>query len=352
MSSSFHLKGLDTLRAIAALTVIVGHIELFKTENNFPLQISVPSGHIGVVLFFVLSGFLITILLLKEKQKHSTINLKSFYLRRILRVWPLYYLVILISYLVSDFSPSATSLALCLSIFPNIAHVIGAGWVSSPQIWSIGVEEQFYAAWPFAVKNGKRLLIKLIVAFIFLSLLPHVTLFVLVRTYPNVDLLNLIYGISAVTTFQCMAVGGIVGVLYENQEFRSKFQMNRWIAWVIMAFPFILWIARFKSDRFSDEIYAILFGITILIMTTVNQKFVKDTLILKYLGKVSYGLYMYHWIVLLLIFNHDIIPAYHPLVQNVILYLIAIGGTLVIASISFFNIESWFLNLKEKFSRI
>ena len=86
-----YFKGLDTLRAIAALVVVIAHIELHKYLNNIPNVVNhpfikIPDGHIAVILFFVLSGFLITFLLIKEKEKKGRISLKNFYLRRIFRI--------------------------------------------------------------------------------------------------------------------------------------------------------------------------------------------------------------------------------------------------------------------------
>ena len=123
-----HLKGLDTLRAIAALVVVIGHIELIKKNNNITSFDYAPSGHIAVVLFFVLSGFLITFLLSKELDSTSTISFKKFYMRRILRIWPLYYLILLISILIIPAKQSIISYILCFTIFPNVAHAIGEGW--------------------------------------------------------------------------------------------------------------------------------------------------------------------------------------------------------------------------------
>ncbi len=106
-----YFEGLNTLRAIAALVVVVSHIELIKMENKLSNYFdTVPDGHIGVVLFFVLSGFLITFLLVEEQNKYGKINFKNFYLRRILRIWPLYYLILFLSFVL--FNPD-----LCLSTF-------------------------------------------------------------------------------------------------------------------------------------------------------------------------------------------------------------------------------------------
>lgn len=93
-----YLPGLNTIRFIAAFTVIINHIELFKrnfNQSNFLNIAAIFSmGRLGVVLFFVLSGFLITYLLLLEKDKFKTIDIKRFYIRRALRIWPLYYLLL------------------------------------------------------------------------------------------------------------------------------------------------------------------------------------------------------------------------------------------------------------------
>ncbi len=92
------IHNLDTFRAIASIVVIIGHIELFRLnkleQSAFNL---VPSGHTAVMMFFVISGFLISFLLTKEKEKNGQVALKEFYLRRIFRIWPVYYLVLLIS---------------------------------------------------------------------------------------------------------------------------------------------------------------------------------------------------------------------------------------------------------------
>ena len=174
-----YFKGLDSLRAIAALMVVLGHIEILKNINNFPSvtnqsKNNLPDGHLGVVLFFVLSGFLITYLLIQEKEKNNFISLKKFYLRRIFRIWPVYYLVLFASYFLFDEKYNSISILLCLGIFPNIAHALNLGWPSSPQIWSIGVEEQYYLFWPILISYlpNKRVIPILIFFFIGYTALP------------------------------------------------------------------------------------------------------------------------------------------------------------------------------------
>ena len=147
-----HIKNLDTFRAIAALVVAVGHIELFR-QNNFGSKAFnyMPSGHMGVILFFVISGFLITFLFIKERESYGRISIKDFWFRRIFRIWPVYYLVLLISAFFFETFPSGQTIAYALAIMPNFSHALECGWSTSPQIWSIGVENQFYLFFPIIV---------------------------------------------------------------------------------------------------------------------------------------------------------------------------------------------------------
>lgn len=190
MANENHLKGLDTLRAVAALIVVWSHIEFIKglkglPKNNFILF---PNAHFSVTLFFVLSGFLITFLLTREFQKYKTISFKSFYLRRILRIWPLYYLVLFLSYFFIENNISNRTLLLCLSIFPNIPFALKSSWESSPQIWSIGVEEQFYIFWSIFILYvlSKKKQNSYILTFIIIyTLLPFIINYINISTIQN-----------------------------------------------------------------------------------------------------------------------------------------------------------------------
>jgi len=120
------------------------------------------TGKIAVICFFVLSGFLITYLLLAEERHTGSISTRDFYARRILRIWPLYYVLVLAAFFVFPRIPvfagalkfpeesRARSFFLYMSIFPNLA----APFPYLGHLWSIGVEEQFYIAWPLLLKRS------------------------------------------------------------------------------------------------------------------------------------------------------------------------------------------------------
>ncbi len=169
------IPGLDALRFIAASMVLVCHLEQNRYLNQFPsywFGSFHTAGGQGVRLFFVLSGFLITFLLLKERELTGKISVRSFYIRRILRIWPLYYLVFLLAFLVapnfyetfSAFQESSRVLSesfwesflLYLVFLPNLAlDHYGAIFMAAP-LWSLGIEEQFYLIWPWFTRWTSR----------------------------------------------------------------------------------------------------------------------------------------------------------------------------------------------------
>lgn len=349
-----YFKGLDTLRAIAALVVVFGHIELLKNKNSIPNLIDnnfilFPSGHIAVILFFVLSGFLITYLLVNEKEKTGEISFRKFYMRRILRIWPLYYAIILLSYLLIDAEYDFKTILLCLSIFPNLAHALGSGWSSSPQIWSIGVEEQFYLFWPLVLLllPERKVIIALLIFFVGYSILPHLFGFINVRTFQNEELGGVVTKIFYGTKFNCMAIGALMGFAMAKKQTWINIFSNDIVALFTFLLSFSLWVFRFEMKYFTDEFFSILFAI--MIVGVVSSKTINiDTRITRFLGKISYGIYMYHWIIILLALKY-IEYSGNDLLFNLELYLVVIGFTILISWISYVTFEQFFLNIKKRY---
>lgn len=188
-SIKIYFPNLNGLRFIAAFMVIVHHLEqnlsIFGLKNNWDNPVIRSIGGLGVELFFVLSGFLITYLLLAESKTTATISIKEFYIRRILRIWPLYYFIGLLAFIILPqfdlFEISAfadrfhlnysLSLVLYLLFLPNLllfGYDIIVPYAS--QSWSVGVEEQFYLIWPVIMKLFKNKILSLIsVIFVYFS---------------------------------------------------------------------------------------------------------------------------------------------------------------------------------------
>lgn len=339
------------MRAFAALIVVIGHIEIFKKNKSIPNLIDnnflfFPSGHIAVVLFFVLSGFLITYLLVQEKNS-SSISFKNFYLRRMLRIWPLYYLILLMSFLL--FKPQVSDLAVFLSvtIFPNIGLAINEGWQTSPQIWSIGVEEQFYLFWPILLHfvSNKKIPLFILLFIVVYTILPHFIGFVNLRTFNNMDFNGIINRFFFGTKFNCMAIGAFMGFGLAQRKEYIQLLSNKYMVLIFTSSSILLWFLKFEFKYFTEEFFALLFSFMIVGLV-VNPKVNIDTSISKFLGKISFGIYMYHWIVLLLVI--DLIPYNgNNLIYNTLLYTAVVALTVLISWFSFNYYEKFFLVLKK-----
>lgn len=181
-----HLHGLDGLRAVACLAVFVDHVEQWAEWLAMPsyygkwLQ---ALGRQGVELFFVLSGYLITYRMLIERRSRGRVSIPAFYLRRALRIWPLYYTVVLIVFVGVPWlvhhqagphlkglagwfvdglfaGPDDHRLAWYLALLPHFAYFTSPSVLCGTHLWSIGVEEQFYLVWPWLMRAaGKRPLV-------------------------------------------------------------------------------------------------------------------------------------------------------------------------------------------------
>ena len=187
-----YFPNLDGIRFIAASLVCIHHIEQFKSifgiESSWNNHLIRSFGKLGVILFFVLSGFLITYLLFLEESQSPTkkIDIKKFYFRRILRIWPLYFLIVFCalfllpksSYfnlpIIMNFDiASNVWLLLLLFIFflPNLVLICFGSIPFASQTWSIGAEEQFYIFWPFVLWFFWRLKLNLFTFTIIITLI-------------------------------------------------------------------------------------------------------------------------------------------------------------------------------------
>ncbi len=151
--TTFHLPGLNGIRALAALIVLFSHIWQFQYWFGFdhPTFLPYKAASLGVTLFFVLSGYLITYLLILKKEWLKTIALRKFYLRRILHIWPLYYLILTGCVLLVNDSLSRCAIY-CFFLMPNLSVALACLPPVIVPLWSIGVEEQFYLCWPILMK--------------------------------------------------------------------------------------------------------------------------------------------------------------------------------------------------------
>jgi peptidoglycan/LPS O-acetylase OafA/YrhL len=357
---SLYLKNLNALRAIAAFMVVIHHTEQFKTHFNLPNlwsnSIIRELGGNAVSIFFVLSGFLISYLLLQEKKKKNTIALKKFYFRRMLRIWPLFFTLLILGIIANYFFGNIQLLKQNIFYFLFfIPNVLAAQSIIIPfiaHLWSIGVEEQFYVFWPLiALKTTKRNFLISMCVIIILFLISRNIIF---HFYGKTFLLKLLN----YTRFDMMAMGGIGALIIVNTNktvTKIKLLVSKPVIQLLVITFFILYFFNLTSIYKIYFFENIFFGAltTLLLLVLVNENSILNLEIqfTKTLGDISYGVYMYHSIVIFFTLKTLTLTnlQQNTLLFNLILYPSVIILSSVTAYLSYHFIELRFLKLKEKY---
>jgi peptidoglycan/LPS O-acetylase OafA/YrhL len=348
-----YLPGINGLRGIAALIVVIFHVTrgLTRFEIKIPHWIDFlftrNSGNDAVTIFFAISGFLITYLLLNEKRKYPSVDIKKFYTRRILRIWPIYYLYLIVACGISIITHDKTlihSIPYYIFFAGNIARVLS---IPHPfyliHYWSLGVEEQFYLFWPFIFKFFKKELPPIV------SMLA-VILLLLLFNYQSGIQKPFSELIEYAAKFQGIIFGSIAALLYAKNVNYFKFCFNKILQAISLILIPLMFAGLIMNNYFHDTVMSVLSVIIIAALIENKSYFLKtETKVLNYLGKISYGLYIWHpfiiWIFLRL-FKNIIIP------DQYLIWVICVGTPLIsilIADISYRYFEVKFLKMKRKF---
>lgn len=377
MNTKKYFPGFNGLRFISISFVILSHLLTFKTNFGFTeytLPISDILVHFGTQFFFAGSGFLITYLLLVERQKNNRISLKDFYARRILRIWPAYFLLIFLAliivlkmpffripgltdaYLQTDYQKGNLLHFLFLPhivpfLFPTVPYV--------HQTYTIGIEEQFYFLWGllfcFIPRLNKKIFLTVILIIMGANFIHDVwydtgnintitSLFFKTSTFVKY---------SHISTF---ALGALFAFAFIEEKkwlhiFKSKaFQVLFYIGVVLcVCFQFTL---PYFNDEFVAMIMLITLGIAIFKETSIINY---DAPWLSFLGKISYGIYLFHVFAIvfaakmgLSIFNFK---TETPFIFW-ILFAITMLLSILFGFISFYAVESFFLKLKKRFQKV
>lgn len=325
-------------------------------------------GALGVIFFFVLSGFLITFLMLNEEKTDGKISIKKFYMRRIFRIFPLYYLLVFIGFfLVFDWEfiriPSQfkianenyfSYLAHYLFLIPNFS--IGAFNSSFPhvgQLWSIGVEEHFYLIWPFVfIYSLNKRLKAFILFFIGIVLIKLVFWFIIQLGFFSENGSIFWSNLWASEKLESMAIGGIGGYFWFTNHKILK-NLKYWpgvILSVLLVFVGINYAPSIIQDGIHI-IYSILFlGIIVKVLQSKGWQNFLEFKVFNYLGTISFGLYVYHLLIMTIVINFLMMfQIKNSLIFNISYYLISFGASIIISHLSFRYFEAYFLKLKKKF---
>ncbi|WNM20221.1 acyltransferase family protein [Flavobacterium capsici] len=351
-----YFSGLNGLRAIAAIAVVISHTTVaLKSFNlnpyilgvsNFGKPMVLSLAPYGVSMFFCLSGFLITYLLLAEK-KVSSISIKKFYMRRLLRIWPLYYLYIFIVILVMiiyGLSVDINSLLFYMFFSANIVAFFRPGLLLLTHYWSLGVEEQFYLFWPWIIKK----LDKYLVIFCATSIIFLIGLKLCLHVFFSNSILERFLHI---TRFQSMIIGGLGAILFfkKNNYFLKLFnnKIIQSLAWLVILLSAVN--SFHIASVIDQEIISFVALILIIGQIKITNRIINlENKFFDYLGKISYGIYIIHPLLIFLL-SKFIFFKNKLIINYFIIYFLVLLLTIIISDLSFRYFEKFFMNLKKKF---
>jgi peptidoglycan/LPS O-acetylase OafA/YrhL len=361
---SFYRPELDVLRFFAFFSVFLYHFwrptELY-VQHGVPRIVAVlgngliQGGVFGVDLFFVLSAYLITELLLREKDECGSLDVRGFYLRRILRIWPLYFFYIGLALLpiFNQRHGFTWHHAAAFVLLAGNWSVIAWGW-PSPSIvvplWTVSIEEQFYLAWPPIVRRLSRSGIAwAAVGMLVVSNATRIAMVALhggmnsvwCNTFSRLDpivagilialvLRGRIPNFNPVLRAVMLACGIVPLALVSNYWHIHEPQRLEWIP-TLVGFPVV-------------AVSCSLIMLAVLGVSLSMPRF------LVYLGKISYGLYVYHPLGNLL--SGEVMRVHSSFLQLALRPIAALATTVLLAAASYAFLEKPFLRLKQRFAHI
>lgn len=366
----FYRPELDALRSLAFFSVFLCHAlptphvgQRITGTAQVLLENFREAGNFGVCLFFFLSSFLITELLRRERLQTGIIHLKAFYIRRSLRIWPLYFSVVVLSYLIGlrlralHMSHAA---ALAFSLFVvNWFEVFRRSSVPLNWLWSISVEEQFYLSWPVMAKLGGMRA----VATASLICIPISAIAIVLANHWQGHPSTTVW-LNSVVQFQFFAWGALVAIAAP----RSRWQLRVAQRASLAGAGFLLWMvaSRYCELKHADVLVSssklvlgyglVALGCMCIFAATLGIE--KPPSVLVYLGKVSYGLYVFHEMALsaMTAVRHHVEHAEQITSHSAVLFtldrIFAFVVTICLAALSYRYLEKPFLRFKDRFALI
>lgn len=345
---------LDGLRGISILLVYVHHL-------YHPL---LPGGFFGVDIFFVLSGFLITSLLLQERNRKGSISLKNFYIRRALRLMPALLLVVLTTggYALVVLSGKKAIQAyqgiwLTLSYVSNWFYALGRFSAGNPLgiTWSLAIEEQFYLTWPVMLYLGLRLkLRRRWILGTLVVIISAVTFHRKILAEHGASILRLYYGSD--TRADALLIGCLAGLMvswdllpHDNKRFQIYIKYLAAIAVIFFAYMVgtASWMDMMLYVQGGYTLIALSAALILIMLIVYPPK--GALLILRFtplvwIGRVSYGLYLWHWPVREFFYPKNKIP------DSFVQLLTVMVLSLLLTTLSYYLVEKPFLRFKKRFS--
>lgn len=362
-SKGFYQPELDSLRFMAFMGVFLYHCvpigpAFYKGWPHAMVSLVgaiLTGGAFGVALFFALSAYLITNLLLREKEKRGALDTRSFYIRRILRIWPLYFAFLALAALLPLILRSQhlpfTFIAGYSLLAGNWVYVfLGDPRSVAVPLWSVSVEEQFYLAWPLVIRRASR------------ASIAKVAVGLLIAA--NVSRLLLAFAdapsqVVAYNTISCVdpiALGILLALALREPLILSTMKRT---ALFLASVGVMIGSAGFLN---YDERWGNVVGRSLAAFATVGilvsflgwkSHWIRHPVLL-YLGKISYGLYVIHLFGWLCAFHilRESSTLYQTLTGRLEIDVLGLAITIVGAAVSYRWLESPFLRLKERFAYV
>lgn len=354
-----YFPNLDGLRFFAFLIVFISHSVLFLWNGDLYLA----QGDLGVNFFFVLSGFLITYLLYYEKEvSRGFINMKKFYVRKILRILPVLFIVLIVAYILGSIGlknlPFAVDLKVAdipwfLGFVSNFYIIQATASAAIAILWAVSVEVQFYIFWPLLVSWIKRKYIPAV-------LITIIILATIFRFTHSEDPNQILY--STFSVISDIAIGSLFGFFaFFRKNFAEKmsaFFTRKNVILLYVVFFISVWVKMFPSRFISQPlmglyttilpvVFSLLFIFIIFEQNYSNFSLFKASTNKKiaYLGKISYGLYAYHMICIAIIFS---ILRSIGINSGLIISIVSFIFTIFISHLSYKFIEVKVLGFKKK----
>jgi peptidoglycan/LPS O-acetylase OafA/YrhL len=353
--SIFYKPELDILRFMAFFFVFLHHI--FPTSSDLYLKysLSVSQAHLaaslvdsfknGLSIFFFLSAYLIASLLMNEFRIYGHIDMKSFYIRRILRIWPLYFVGLLVGVIFAYWRyPDQLPMFKYFSIFiGNLyfhSHHFTGGLME--HLWSISVEEQFYVLFPILLGMfGSLFCLPIGIFFLIVSM---AALIFYGTTY--------LPGDEAIwTNTLCQFIFFGAGIICASITFKHEFHFKSFtrVIFVLLSFIFIFIPPLFQLRTAPSGVETLLshlftaIGCVLFLFSLLNIPYPFPKFLI-YLGKISYGLYVWHRV--------GIFMVGHFIRHNSLVELLGLIPTILLAALSYHFLELPFLRLKNKFTHV
>jgi peptidoglycan/LPS O-acetylase OafA/YrhL len=349
---AFRAKGrfgsLDGLRAISVAAVIWHH-----SSSGIITASWAQHGHQGVTLFFAISGFLITTLLLRERERRGTIDLRAFYMRRALRIFPLYYAVLLLYVVLVFVMERHTPVG--QAFFDNLPYfaTYTSNWFVALDgrtifyfSWSLAAEEQFYLVWPPLLKALRTRRRALAVAGSIVVALSSLDVLLPVWGV-GTPLLRFVHGVPL-----AIIVGVVAALLlHERRSFEACWSWlgrSRWhaVGWGIAA---LICIFTPGINWFAGQAALAVFVAACCIREDHVLAGVLSRPFMVYLGTISYGLYLLHMLCRNVVAKVASVSG--VTLDGFSMFVLTFALAIVAAHLSFKHFESRFLRMKVRYER-